>query len=65
MAARRLLSVVLDGVGIGETVEQPIRVCLHHRRSLNDSEIGTLSPAWLAIPARDEFAKSCGVENRL
>lgn len=40
-------------------------ICLHARRALNDAEIARLSPEWLAIPARDEFAPERGMEMRL
>jgi len=39
--------------------------CLHIRRSLSDAEIATLSPEWLAIPARDEFSEDGAMETRL
>jgi hypothetical protein len=64
-AARRILGATLDGVGQGETVEQVIRTCVHHRRSLSDLEMTMLSPEWLAIPARDEFGPDGLIETRL
>jgi len=64
-AARRAADEILAGVGTGETVELLRPVCLHVRRSLSDEEISTLSPAWLAIPARDEFSEDGAMETRL
>jgi hypothetical protein len=53
------------GVGAGETVEMLRPVCLHVRRGLSDAEIATLTPEWLAIPARDEFSEDGRIEQRL
>lgn len=55
----------LHGVGTGESVELLKPTCLHVRRSLSDDEMGTLSAAWLAIPARDEFSEDGAMESRL
>jgi|HubBroStandDraft_2_1064218.scaffolds.fasta_scaffold23352_3 hypothetical protein len=61
--ARRRLAAVLDGVGEGPTIVQTaFGLALHARRSLSASEIAMLSPAWLAIPARDEFAPNANAE---
>jgi hypothetical protein len=64
-AARRIAREVLNGVGVGESVEMLRSTCLHLRRSLSLEEVGTLSPAWLAIPARDEFSEDGAIESRL
>jgi hypothetical protein len=63
--ARRRLRLALEGVGDGAAIELLASVCLHARRALTESEIAMLSPAWLAIPARDEFAPELGMETRL
>jgi len=63
--ARQLLRETLEGVGRGETVEEPINAILHHRRGLSDDEIALLSAEWLAIPATDEFSPGGRVESRL
>jgi hypothetical protein len=55
----------LAGVGSGESVELLRPTCLHVRRSLSPAEVATLSPAWLAIPARDEFSEDGAMESRL
>lgn len=64
-AARRLAATMLHGVGTGESVEMLKPVCLHVRRALSAEEIATLTPEWLAIPARDEFSEDGQVESRL
>ena len=64
-AARRAADEILAGVGMGETVQMLRPTCLHVRRSLTDEEIATLTPEWLAIPARDEFSEDGGMETRL
>lgn len=64
-AARRVADGILAGVGTGETVEMWKPQCLHVRRGLSDAEIATLSPEWLAIPARDEFSLDGSMETRL
>ena len=64
-AARRIAEETLFGVGTGESVELLKPACLHLRRSLADDEIATLSPEWLAIPARDEFSEDGQMESRL
>jgi hypothetical protein len=63
--ARRRLSIALEGVGTGVTVVQEKGKALHARRSLADEEIARLSPAWLQIPARDEFSEEGIVEMSL
>lgn len=63
--ARRTAMDILHGVGMGESVEMLRPTCLHVRRSLSPEEIATLSPAWLAIPARDEFSIDGGIETKL
>lgn len=63
--ARRVAARVLDGVGVGESVELLKPACLHLRRSLSPAEYETLDPAWLAIPARDEFTENGAMEPRL
>lgn len=55
--AKRQLKHVLDGVGQDPTVLSMRRIALHMRRSLAPLEMETLDPAWLAIPARDEFSE--------
>jgi hypothetical protein len=55
--AKRRLDRVLDGVGQQPTVGALKRLALHMRRSLTPMEMETLNPAWLAIPARDEFSE--------
>lgn len=55
----------LNGVGSGESVEALKDVSLHVRRSLSPEEMGTLSAAWLAIPARDQFSEEGVMESRL
>lgn len=64
-AARRLAGETLAGVGAGESVEMLRPTCLHVRRGLSAEEFGTLSPAWLAIQARDEFSEDGAMESRL
>ncbi len=64
-AARRVAQEILWGVGTGEAVELLRPTCLHVRRSLTDDEIATLSPEWLALPARDGFSEDGGMEARL
>lgn len=64
-AARRLAYSILNGVGTGESVELLKPVCLHVRRALSAEEIATLTPEWLAIPARDEFSADGAMESRL
>jgi hypothetical protein len=54
--AKRMVARHLDGVGQGPDVFSTTGFTLHMRRSLSDQEISTLSPEWLAIPARDEFS---------
>lgn len=61
-AARRLASSILDGVGIGESVELVKPVCVHIRRSLSPADMEFLTPEWLAIPARDEFSEDGRME---
>lgn len=57
---RRGLSLgrkLLHGVGTGELfrfVTEPQGIALHVQRRLSARELSALSPAWLAIPARDE-----------
>jgi hypothetical protein len=63
--ARRIAMSTLHGVGTGESVEMLKPTCLHVRRSLALDEMGTLSAAWLAIPAKDEFSEDGVMENRL
>ena len=63
--ARSIGINTLRGVGVGESVETLRPVCLHIRRSLAPEEVGTLSAAWLAIPAQDEFSEAGGMESRL
>jgi hypothetical protein len=65
--ARRLVDSVLSGAGTGPLVEHVSKsgTVVHFRRSLSDEEIATLSPAWLAIPAQDEFSEDGLVEMRL
>jgi hypothetical protein len=63
--ARRIAFDTLNGVGDGESVEMLRPTCLHVRRSLSLAEIATLSPEWLAIPARDEFSEDGVIETRL
>jgi hypothetical protein len=55
--ARRQLIHTLDGVGQEPTVLSMRGLALHMRRSLAPAEVETLDPAWLAIPARDEFSE--------
>ena len=64
-AARRLAGEMLAGVGAGESVEMLRPTCLHVRRGLSDAELATLTPEWLAIPARDEFSMDGAMEPRL
>jgi hypothetical protein len=55
--AKRQLGQVLDGVGQGPPVFATTKSALHMRRSLAQAEMESLDPAWLAIPARDEFSQ--------
>lgn len=64
-SALRLAMEALEGVGNNDTVASQKKVTIQLRRSLSDEEIGTLSAAWLAIPATDAFAEDGEVEERL
>jgi hypothetical protein len=55
--AKRQLGRALDGVGQAPTVGTLRKAALHMRRSLTPVEMEFLDPAWLAIPARDEFSE--------
>jgi hypothetical protein len=55
--AKRQLVRVLDGVGQEPTVLSMRGLAMHMRRSLALAEMETLDPAWLEIPARDEFSE--------
>lgn len=63
-ALRRALHA-LGEVGTGQTVDYRGRIAFHVRRSLSDSEMATLDPAWLALPAQDEFCETGEMEQRL
>ena len=49
-----MLAAMLDGVGHGEAVEHisQSKTVVHHRRSLTDEEMCSLSAEWLAISRR-------------
>ena len=63
--AKRQLLRALTGVGQEPSILTMRKIALHMRRSLSDIEIGSLSCAWLAIPAQDEFSEDGEMEMAL
>ena len=51
--ARQVLTLLLEGVGVGPLRDEGPRTTMHLRRVLSAEEIAGLDPAWLAIPPID------------
>jgi hypothetical protein len=48
-----LAARLLDGVGVGDAVEQVKEHVFHVRRKVSPRELAAIDQAWLAVPAVD------------